>query len=239
MIDRILPDGGVRIVRVIVAVVPIKSFTSAKSRLTDRLDPEQRACLAQVTADRVLRAFVDCESIDARIAVVEDEPAARLAMLHKFEVMLRPDLWGQSAVVDAGFEEGRRRGADSVITVSADVPLTRSRDIEAMLKPAAPVLVMVSDREGTGTNAMRLSPPMPLRLHFGPDSLRQHIREAEILGLPVKVIDNARLRLDTDDGDDIDALDASGPEGRKVMIDAGRIRADQVKDDMWTPGARF
>jgi 2-phospho-L-lactate guanylyltransferase len=229
----------VQAVAMIVAVVPIKSFTSAKSRLTGRLDAEQRAALAQVTADRVLRAFAECESIDARIAVVEDEPAARLATLHKFEVMLRPDLWGQSAVVDAGFDEGRRRGADSVITVSADVPLARKRDIEAMLKPRAPVLVMVSDREGTGTNAMRISPPVGLRLHFGPDSLRQHLREAEAMGVPVRVIDNARLRLDTDTGDDIDALDASGPDGRRVLIDAGRIRSDQVKDDMWTPGVRF
>jgi 2-phospho-L-lactate guanylyltransferase len=223
----------------VVAVVPIKSFNSAKTRLGERLDADQRAALARVTADRVLRAFADCDSIDARIAVVEDEAAGRLAMLHKFEVMLRPDLWGQNAVVDAGFEEGRRRGADSVVTVSADVPLTRPKDIEELLKPKAPVLVMVSDRDGTGTNAMRISPPVELRLHFGPDSLRQHLREAEILNLPVKVIDNPRLRLDTDTGDDIVALDASGPEGRRVLIDAGKIRADQVKDDMWMPGGRL
>ena len=223
----------------VVAVVPIKSFTSAKSRLGDRLDADQRACLAQVTADRVLRAFASCEAVDDRIAVVEDEAAGRLATVHKFDVMLRPDLWGQSAVVDAGFEEGRRRGADTVLTVSADVPLTRPKDIEGLLKPRGPVLVMVSNREGTGTNAMRLSPPMPLRLHFGANSLRQHQREAEVLNLPVRILDNPRLRLDTDDSDDIDALDASGPEGRRVLIDAGRIRADQVKDDIWMPGARF
>ena len=223
----------------IVAVVPIKSFTSAKSRLGDRLDADQRACLAQVTTDRVLRAFAECEAIDERIAVVEDEAAGRVAALRKFDVMVRPDLWGQSAVVEAGFEEGRRRGADTVLTVSADVPLTRPKDILQLLKPKGPVVVMVSDREGLGTNALRLSPPVQLRLHFGPDSLCQFKREAELMGVPVKVIDNPRLRLDVDTGDDIDALDASGPEGRRVLIDAGRIRADQVKDDIWMPGARF
>lgn len=222
----------------ICAVIPIKSFTSAKTRLSDRLDAEQRACLARVSAERVLRAVAACEAVDARIAVVEDEPAARLALAHQFEVLLRPDLFGQSAVVDAGFDEARSRGAETVLTVSADVPLTRARDIDEMLKPRGPVLVMVSDREGLGTNALRLSPPVQLRLHFGPGSLRQHIREAELLQLPVKVIDNKRLRLDLDTGDDLMALDASGPEGRQVLIDAGKVRADQVKDDIWMPGAR-
>jgi 2-phospho-L-lactate guanylyltransferase len=223
---------------VICAVVPIKAFTSAKTRLSDRLDAEQRACLARVSAERVMRAVAACEAVDIRIAVVEDEPAAVVARAHRFEVLLRPDLWGQSAVVDAGFAEARSRGAETVLTVSADVPLTRPRDIDELLGPPGPVLVMVSDREGLGTNAMRLSPPVALRLHFGPGSLRQHLREAEILELPVKVIDNKRLRLDLDTGDDLLALDASGPEGRQVLIDAGKLRADQVKDDTWVPGAR-
>jgi 2-phospho-L-lactate guanylyltransferase len=222
----------------ITAVVPIKSFTSAKSRLGDRLDPEQRACLAQISAERVLQALSATEAIDARIAVVEEQAAGRLALVHKFEVMTRPDLWGQSAAVEAGFEEARRHGADTLLTISADVPLTRPRDVDALLKSPPPVLVMVSDRQGLGTNALRISSPLSMRLHFGPDSLRQHQREAELLQIPVKVIDNRRLRLDLDTGDDLIELDASGPEGRRVLIDAGRIRADQVKDDLWTPGAR-
>jgi 2-phospho-L-lactate guanylyltransferase len=222
----------------VVAVVPIKSFNSAKTRLSERLDPEQRACLARVSTERVLRAVAECDAVDDRIAVVEDEAAGRLAMMQKFEVMVRPDLWGQNAAVEAGFEEGRRRGADTVLTVSADVPLTRPKDIKELLKPKAPVMVMVSDRQGLGTNAMRLSPPVGLRLHFGYDSLRQHLREAELMQLTVTVIDNPRLRLDTDTSDDLDVLDASGPDGRSVLIDAGRLRHDQVKDDIWMPGGR-
>jgi 2-phospho-L-lactate guanylyltransferase len=202
------------------------------------MDPEQRACLARVSAERVLRAVADCDAIDERIAVVEDEAAGRVAMTQKFEVMVRPDLWGQNAAVEAGFEEGRRRGADTVLTVSADVPLTRPKDIRELLKPKPPVLVLVSDRRGLGTNAMRLSPPLAFRLHFGNDSLRQHLLEAEQMQLAVKVIDNPRLRLDTDTSEDIDVLDSSGPDGRSVLIDAGRLRHDQVKDDIWMPGGR-
>jgi 2-phospho-L-lactate guanylyltransferase len=220
---------------VICVVVPIKAFTSAKTRLSDRLDPEQRACLAQASAERVLGAVAGCDLVDLRLAVVDTDQAAKMARHWNFEVLQRPDLFGQSAAVGAGFAAAIKRGATSVLTVSADVPLVRPKDIQEMLRPKAPVLVMVSDREGRGTNAMRLDPAIDFRLHFGPDSLAMHKREAAALELPVKVIDNPRVRLDIDTPDDIDALEVSGPDGRRVLIEAGRLRSEQIKDNIWWP----
>ena len=216
-------------------VVPIKAFTSAKTRLSARYDADQRACLAQASAERVLRAVADCHSVDHRIAVVDSDAAAKMALYHGFEVMRRSDIYGQSAAVGAGFHRAMERGATSVLTVSADVPLLRARDIEEMLKPKPPILVMVSDLQGVGTNALRLDPAIDMRLHFGPDSLALHRREAADLKLPVKVIDNPRVRIDIDTPEDIDALETSGPDGRRVLIEAGQLRADQIKDDIWMP----
>jgi 2-phospho-L-lactate guanylyltransferase len=220
---------------VICVVVPIKSFESAKTRLSDRLDTDQRACLAQACADRVLLAVAECPSVDLRLAVVDTDLAAKMARHRNFEVLQRPDLFGQSAAVGAGFSAAIKRGATNILTVSADVPLVKPKDIEEMLHPKPPVLVMVSDREGLGTNAMRLDPAVDMRLHFGPDSLSMHKREAAAMRLPVKVIDNRRVRLDIDTPDDIDALEVSGPDGRRVLIEAGQLRADQIKDNIWWP----
>jgi 2-phospho-L-lactate guanylyltransferase len=214
---------------VIAAVVPIKPFDSAKTRLGPTLDAARRATLAEVSADRVLRAVARCEAIQQRIAVVEDEATARFARQHYFEVLLRPELWGQSAAVDAGFDVARQQGAATLLTISADVPLTRPDDLERLLRLAGPVLAMVSDREGKGTNALRLSPAQPFRLHFGPDSLDKHRREAAAMGLSVRVVDDRRLRLDIDTADDIEALEKSGPEGRQVLIDAGQLHRDREK----------
>ena len=216
-------------------VVPIKAFTGAKTRLSDRLDPDQRACLAQAAADRVLRAVADCPLVELRLAVVDTNLAARMALHRNFEVLQRPDLLGQSAAVSAGFSAAIKRGATNILTVSADVPLVRPKDIDEILRPRPPVLVMVSDREGLGTNAMRLDPAVDLRLHFGPDSLAMHKCEAAALRLPVKVIDNRRVRLDIDTPDDIDALEVSGPDGRRVLIEAGQLRAEQITDKIWWP----
>jgi 2-phospho-L-lactate guanylyltransferase len=216
---------------VICAVVPIKAFSSSKSRLGPRLDQDQRAALSRASTIRVLSALTACDLVDHRIAVVEDEDTAALARNHRFEVLLRPDLWGQSAAVNAGFETGMERGATTLLTISADVPLTRPRDIEEILKPAGPVLLMVSNREGEGTNALRLSPAQPIRLHFGPGSLQQHRREAAAMKLPVLILDNPRLRIDVDTPDDLDALEKSGAEGRQVLVEAGRFRRDLAIDE--------
>ena len=218
----------------IFAVVPIKSFGSAKTRLGGRLDGEQRAALARASAMLVLTAVAECAAIDRRVAVVEDEESALLARHHLFdEALLRPDLSSQSAAVEAGFDYARTQGASTLLTVSADVPLTRPRDLEEMLAPDGPVLVMISNLAGEGTNALRLSPAQPLRLHFGPGSLEQHRREAALLGLPVQVIDNPRLRIDVDTPDDLDALEKSGPEGRRVLINAGKLVRDRQLEEEW------
>ncbi|HEV1996821.1 MAG TPA: 2-phospho-L-lactate guanylyltransferase [Candidatus Dormibacteraeota bacterium] len=214
-------------------VVPIKSFASAKTRLGGKLDAAQRASLARASAIRVLTAMSQCAAIDQRIAVVEDEETAFVARNHRFETLLRPDLWGQSAAVEAGFDHARRSGAATVLTVSADVPLTRAQDVDALLKHRSPVLVMVSNLEGEGTNAMRLSPAQPFRLHFGPGSLEQHRREADQVGLEVVVLDNPRLRIDIDTPDDLDALEKSGPDGRRVFVEAGQFRRDLAIEEAW------
>ena len=216
-------------------VVPIKAFASAKTRLSERFDAEQRAALAQASAARVLAAVAGCLQVDMRIAVVETDAAAKMARHFEFDVIQRTDIYGQSLAVGAGFHAAMKHGATNVLTVSADVPLVRPKDIEEMLKPKAPVLVMVSDREGLGTNALRLDPAIEMRLHFGPGSLALHRSEAAELKLPVKVIDNPRVRIDIDVPEDIDALETSGPDGRRVLIEAGQLRADQIKDNIWMP----
>jgi 2-phospho-L-lactate guanylyltransferase len=223
---------------VICAVVPVKAFNSAKSRLGPKLDPDQRAALARASAICVLSAFTACTAIERRLAVVEDEETAELARNHRFEVLIRPDLWGQNAAVGAGFDAARAGGATTLLTISADVPLTRPRDIEDLLRPAGPVIVMVSNLAGEGTNALRLSPAQPMRLHFGPGSLAQHRREAAAMDLPVRVLDNPRLRMDIDTPDDLDALEKSGPEGRHVLVEAGRFRRDLLIEQEWAARGR-
>ena len=213
----------------VAAVVPIKAFDSAKSRLAPRLNPAQRAALARASAGRVLAAVAATPGITLWIAVVEDEVSADFARRHRFEVLLRPDVWGQSAAVEAGFELARNRGAHTLLTLSADVPLARSVDVAELLVGDGPVLVMASDRLGVGTNALRLSPAGAFRLHFGADSLRKHRQEAAEAKLPVRIVGNRRLRLDVDTADDLDALEKSGPEGRRLIIDAGQLHLDATK----------
>lgn len=221
----------------IFAVVPIKAFDAAKTRLGERLDARQRASLAQACAERVLAAFAACAAVDQRIAVVDSDAAATMARRHGFAVLRRDDVYTQSEAVGAGFAAAREAGATTLVTVSADVPLTRPAEIDELLRGDGPVLVAASNRAGEGTNAMRLTPAADVPLHFGPGSLVQHRREAERLGLEFRVLGNARLRLDVDTSDDLDALEAT-PDGRRVLIEAGQLLLQASGPGMWTPSRR-
>jgi len=101
MMAAILTEGPGENRGVICVVVPIKAFTSAKTRLSARFDADQRACLAQASAERVLFAVASCAAVDRRIAVVETGAAAKMARHHGFDVIQRTDIYGQSAAVGA------------------------------------------------------------------------------------------------------------------------------------------
>ena len=69
--------------------------------------------------------------------------------------------------------------------LTADLPLMRPEDIEAILAAGAPgrSALIVPSHEGTGTNAMLLRPPTALAPRLGPDSLARHTAQASRRGL--------------------------------------------------------
>jgi 2-phospho-L-lactate guanylyltransferase len=104
------------------------------------------------------------------------------------------------------------RGVSSVLRLPIDVPLVTAADIEELFAASkSAACVLVPSRDGRGTNALLRTPPGLFPSHFGPDSLRQHLKEARAAGAEVLMIKNARLALDVDDADDLRALMAICP----------------------------
>jgi 2-phospho-L-lactate guanylyltransferase len=225
-----------RLIHLVCAVVPIKAFFEAKTRLSPKLGPHHRAAFFAVSAQRVLRALAESPLLDLRLAVVDDDDdAADLARQHGFEVVRRPQVASQSAAVSAGFDVGRRRGAETLLTISADIPLASPEDVARLLRDPGPVAVMVSDRAGKGTNALRLTPAAEMSFSFGPGSLSIHRHNAEQLGLKVEVLDLPHLRLDIDTPEDLDIL-YSTPVGRRVLIEAGQLELRRTEQDLLDSG---
>lgn len=173
----------------IAVVVPVKDFTRAKVRLAEHLDATARATLARDMAGIVLAAAaplpvsVVCDDVDVRTW------AASVGA----DVIWTPGL-GLNGAVQAGVDELARRGVATVVVAHSDLPLATSLAWVA----ATEGVTIVPDRRLDGTNVLAVPAAAGFRFAYGAGSFERHRAEAVRLGLPVRVVRDARLGWDVD-----------------------------------------
>jgi 2-phospho-L-lactate guanylyltransferase len=190
------------------AVLPIKSFTSAKQRLADAVAGADRRELAEAMVTDVLATLSGMSSLDYVVVVTAEPLAVRAAERVGAFVVHDPDEAGQSAAALRGIDAAVARGAERVLLVPGDCPAVDSGELSRLLDgaPGDPSVVIVPDRHGSGTNALVLTPPAAVEPSFGIGSLARHAACARAAGATVKVCDLPSLGLDVDTPDDLAAL---------------------------------
>jgi 2-phospho-L-lactate/phosphoenolpyruvate guanylyltransferase len=200
-----------------VAVLPVKSFGRAKQRL--RPAAVDRPELAAAMVGDVLEALGAVRGLDGIVVVSAEDPAGRTAGI---EWVHDPVEVGQSAAALRGVRTAVARGAQRVLLVPGDCPALDPGEVDALLASAAPGVVIVPDRHGSGTNALLLDPPTVLTPAFGPGSFARHAALADAAGATVRVGRLPSLELDVDTPGDLAALRAALAAGHGA---APRTRA--------------
>ena len=200
-----------------VAVIPVKSFGRAKQRL--RPAGMDRAELAAAMVGDVLEALGAVRGLDGVVVVSAADPAGRTAGI---EWVHDPDEVGQSAAALRGVRTAVARGAERILLVPGDCPALDPVEVDDLLVSAAPGVVIVPDRHGSGTNALLLDPPTVLTPAFGPGSFARHAALAHAAGATVRVGRLPSLELDVDTPGDLAALRAALAAGHGA---APRTRA--------------
>ena len=198
-------------------LLPIKDLRHAKQRLAGFLSPEERFQLAQAMLADTLRAVRNVRKAGKVFVVTNYAPAMRVAEESGWGLLPEERQISESASVDTASRECERRGITAVLRIPLDVPLVQARDIDDLLAVvcAAPAVVIVPSRDGTGTNAILRTPPTLFPSHFGNGSFAKHCDEAQRAGAQVVVRRNARLEMDVDEEADLRELaqhDLSGTE---------------------------
>lgn len=187
------------------AIVPVKRFAAAHSRLRDSLSAEQRARLAAAAAADSLEAIARSSAYRSLI-VVSGEPAIE-PIADRVGAALVEDAvdGGHSEAAEIGIAAALRSGADAVALLPADCPLIDPRETVAALPTGAggPQVVVIPDRHGTGTNGLLMRPPDAIRPAFGPGSRRRHLTAAASASVPAAVAELPSLALDLDTPDDL------------------------------------
>lgn len=182
------------------AIVPVKPLRRSKSRLASVLSDEERAALSQNLLQHTLKVLNDIPEIERSLVVSRDSHALALARQQGARTLTErgsPEL--NRALVRATVV-AKEYGAAGVLVLPADLPLLATEDVQTLIEAAQdpPVVVLVPDRHGTGTNAMLVRPSGLIEYDFGPDSFQRHQKRAEAVGarLEIRILPSLGLDLD-------------------------------------------
>ena len=188
----------------IAAIIPVGTLEGAKTRLGGTLDAEERQDLVDGLLARTVVAALAVDRLDDVLVISPDREVLRRA-----SAMGARTLRQRSHGLNAGLAEARSDvvagGAEAILVLPIDLPFVTSEAIAAVIAPLADAtasVVLVTDRHGTGTNALGLRPPAVIDFAFGPGSRLAHRAAAERAGAPYLEL-SGPLTIDLDTPDDL------------------------------------
>ena len=189
-------------------LLPVKDLRNSKQRLVGVLTSEERFELAQAMLADTFRAVRGVRQADKIFVVSNYPPAMQAAKENGWEMLSEDQQISESVSVDFASWRCETLGVTALLRLPLDLPLVQATDIDELLGigTAAPAMIIVPSRDGTGTNAILRSPPTLFPSHFGPGSFAKHCAEAERSGAQILVRRNPRLEMDVDDESDLTAL---------------------------------
>jgi 2-phospho-L-lactate guanylyltransferase len=189
------------------AILPVKRFELAKTRLREQLAPDQRRRLAEAMVTDVLSALVATADLEA-VVVTNERAVAVLAGSYGVSVLEDPSESGQSGAALVGIAHAIAAGFERALLVPGDCPALDADALRTLLDRVSvpPAVTIVADRHGSGTNALLLTPPGVIEPGFGPDSFERHRRRADAAGASWHVEALPGLLLDVDTPEDLAAL---------------------------------
>lgn len=121
-----------------------------------------------------------------------------------------PDI-GLNNALEMAIEKSIEGGFRNVLILPGDVPLVKPDDLRNILDllPEDRGVVVTPSKE-KGTNALLLSPPDLMDLHFGGESFYEHFEEAMSRGVRPRIYRSDRLERDIDRPEDLLKIETLG-----------------------------
>ena len=206
----------------IAAIVPVGTLAGAKTRLGETLDAEERQDLVDRLLARTVTVALAVDALDDVLVISPD----REVLQRSAELGART-LRQRSRGLNAGLREARddvvAGGATAILVLPIDLPFVSADAVGAVVAALGPapasrtgrsarMVVLVTDRHGSGTNALALRPPDVIEFEFGKGSRAGHRAAAEAAHATYREIDGP-LTIDLDTPDDYVQVEALTREG--------------------------
>ena len=190
----------------IAAIIPIKTFSKAKTRLN--LPPNQREEICRVMLDEVVKTISENKQIEKIIIVSKDEEAIKQCKKFNIKEIFDNDESGVNHAVSLADNFLNENNFDASIVFPQDIPFMESQDIDTLIqshKSPKSVLVVPS-RRFDGTNALFRMPHNLMETHYDEDSYKIHLEVGKSQTQNTSLIFLRRIMLDVDNQEDLDFL---------------------------------
>jgi len=186
-------------------VVPVKNLVDSKRRLSTVFTPLERQRLTLAMLEDVLAALKTSVA-DKTLVVGEDAQIQKVAEnCNALFLLTTSD--GLNPAIEEATDWCVQQDADSVMIVPADIPLLEAEDVNSIVRLASnDRAVVLAPSVNWGTNALLQSPPKLIPACFGPRSFIEHIREAYVRGISVRLHFSEELATDIDSAKDLKKL---------------------------------
>ncbi len=190
----------------IAAIIPVKTFSNAKTRLD--LSPDQIEDLCKVMLEEILYTISISPQIEKSILVTKEKKAIEIGK--KFNAVIIIDDKEESvnnavALADKYLLEN---DFDASIVFPQDIPYIKTQDIDFMLNYMTPpnFAIIVPSRRFDGTNALVRMPVDLMETHYDEDSYKIHMNTAKEHTLNVAMVFVKRIMWDVDNTEDLEFL---------------------------------
>jgi 2-phospho-L-lactate guanylyltransferase len=191
----------------IYAIVPVKRFENAKTRLSSILTPDERVTLSSLMLEETLSVLAEMATVlTGTLVVSSDERARKLADSYGAVFLHEEADNGVNCAVSLGDDYAMNNGADATLVVPQDLPLLNFEEISALCRLAErdeKCVVICPSQRYDGTNLLLRKPPNVIPIFFDKNSYQSHVLAAEQRRVPVQVYSSDNLMLDIDNPDDV------------------------------------
>jgi 2-phospho-L-lactate/phosphoenolpyruvate guanylyltransferase len=196
----------------ILAIIPVRSLSTGKSRLAPAVGPEMRRELTKRMLAITLEACRASAAIDQILVISPDVEVLAFANALDHEVIgVRQD--DRTPGLLPALDQARRVGAvnrfDATLILFADLPLVNGEDVATLVSTPGQV-VIAPDQNRVGTNGLLLRRGdidlLDFRFQFGVESFAAHVAEARQIGINPAIVELPGLGFDLDTPDDFGNL---------------------------------
>jgi 2-phospho-L-lactate guanylyltransferase len=187
------------------AIVPIKRFENAKTRLSSILDTGDRIRLSLLMLEDTLQILSVVHSLSQVITVSADKRVEEIAVKYGANFLLEEKERGVNSAVALADSYCIKEAADATMVIPHDLPLLQPIDISKACELAENekrCIVICPSLRYDGTNMLLRKPPSIIATFYDADSYNMHVKAAIRLGIPVKLLFSKAFMHDIDTPED-------------------------------------